>query len=62
MIQFCLPVTEQTSDALQLHPYAQMAWGLLSKIPQVDLLVLMLVENAQPLFIWMPGFLDTGRA
>jgi len=39
-----------------------MAWGLLSMIPKVDLLALLSDENAYPLFIWMPDFLDTGPA
>ena len=55
----CQPVTNLTS-VWQLHPYAKMAWCLLSMIPQVDLLSLLSQECAYPLLIWMPDFLETG--
>jgi hypothetical protein len=52
---FCLFFAKFTS-VLQLHPYASLAWGLLSMIPEVRHLVLS--EDAEHLFFF---FLLSGR-
>jgi hypothetical protein len=38
-ISFFSPSFAETTSALQLNPYAKLAWSLLSKIPEVRLLV-----------------------
>jgi hypothetical protein len=57
-----VPTLTNLTSVRQLHPYAKMAWGLLSMIPQVDLLSLLSQECTRPSLIWMPDFLETGPA